>query len=116
MRKNVLSPLLTWTIPKEIRKDYGLTWYNKPSKRHRKWDTDYALAWDILLSIREFRKHNTMSCPTEFEEIEDWHKVLIQMEVAFAMIIKGDNFTKGQNEIIAEGRELFHKYFFDLWD
>lgn len=118
VKKNVLSPLLTWTIPKEVRKEYGLTWYDKPSKRHRKWDTDYALAWDILLSIREFRKHNTMSCPSEFEEIEDWHKVLIKIELAYVAIIK-ESYILVSDETrrtIEEGRKLFHDYFFHFWD
>ncbi len=116
--RKTVSPLLWFRVPKELR-EYGFTWYDKPVSAHRKWNVDYALAWDTLASLAYFRKHNVNSYDPSFESWEDWQETIKKMENSFYMILK-DMIQYGISvkdlEAYNEGMELYIKYFRSLWD
>lgn len=105
---------------KRIKKKKGLS----KITNQEVWGLDVTLAKYILPRLQKFKQINTMSHPTDFKNIEEWHKVIDKMIYSFNYVIQnnigtihGDLSEKVEYfKKYEEGMNLFARYFKDLWD
>lgn len=103
---------------RRIRKKKGLS----KITNEEVWGLDITLAKYILPRLIKFKTINTMSRPSEFKNLEEWHNVIDKMIWSFDEHLKNDfplsnspDF-KEQVDRYEEGLQLFAKHFGDLWD
>jgi len=63
--------------------------------------------------LKAFKEH-TFSMPCDLKSIQQWHKILDKMILAFDIYAK-DNRKKEDIPKVEEGMKLFVEYFGDLW-
>lgn len=104
---------------KRLRKKKGLS----KIRVEELWGLDLTLAKYILPRLIRFKDINYMSYPSNFENHEEWHKVIDKMIYSFEYVIKRNyevykdlEEEKKRYEKYKEGMQLFAEYFIDLWD
>jgi hypothetical protein len=83
------------------------------------WNLDYELAKFIAPRLKRFRELNVCH-PMEMTS-EEWDSTIDKMIFAFEKLSDDDykwSYDNNQEEIhkkVEEGRDLFHKYYYNLW-
>lgn len=79
------------------------------------WDLEFSIAVFLYPRIMRFREI-TRSFPSVIKSSE-WHDILGKIAHAFKRIIETESgFEVYSEPDVQEGIELFHTWFYDLWD
>ena len=86
------------------------------------WNLDVTFASFIVPRLKAFRE-KTISYPNEFNNINEWNKILDDMIEGFELwinhfdwdFLSDKNTVNGNNKKVNDALELFSKYFRDLW-
>ena len=80
------------------------------------WGTCNTLARLIAPRLRAFEALDKHGCPSEMGDVRHWNQAIGKMAKAFELLGLDYYPSDEDNQAIAEGLELFHKYFRKLWD
>ena len=104
---------------KRLRKKKGLS----KIREEELWGLHLTLAKYILPRLIKFKEINDMSRPYQFENLEEWHKVIDKMIYSFEYVIEREYTVykdlEEEHKKLAkykEGMRLFAEYFMELWD
>jgi len=104
-------------MKRKKRDDSAENWsYKNDFPIEEVWNTYHYIAKDILPRLKAFKaldKHGY--CP-DFKREEEWNKAIQKMIDAFELLQPHLIVYSEDRLIIDEGLDLFHKYFFNLWD
>lgn len=79
------------------------------------WETDHILAKLIVPRLRAFKDADKHGCPDGLD-MRRWNQTVQKMIDAFVLMQDCIVLADEDNKKIAEGLELFCKYFCYLWD
>lgn len=80
------------------------------------WSLDITILMFVLPRLKAFRDY-TQSFPCDFSSFEEWQAVIDKMIFSIETIIKDDYDELNISQaLVAEGLELFYKYFRNLFD
>lgn len=92
------------------------------------WSLDITIIKFIYPRLKRFRDLGPHSFPSELNSYQEWQDILDKMVNAFEIIIEdinedrlflflsSDIVQQEKIQTVEEGLELFHKWFFALWD
>lgn len=80
------------------------------------WNLDDTLAIIIYTYLRKFKDSKRHGYPGNFETPEEWEGILDKMIAYWGAYIKDGISEYEKLEELKEGKELFFKYFSNLWD
>ena len=80
------------------------------------WGTYHTLARLIAPRLRAFEALDKHGCPPEMGDLRRWNQAIGKMAKAFELLGLDYNPSNEDEPVIAEGLELFYKYFRRLWD
>lgn len=82
------------------------------------WKTHEMLAREIAPRLRAFKALDKHGYAPEMNNMEQWNDTIQKMIDAFELLQHHSSrtYTEEENQIIAEGLELFCKYYRNLWD
>jgi len=83
------------------------------------WSLDYTIAKFTLPRLEAFAKH-LHGYPGSLDSLEEWQEIIGKMVIAHKLHIEdmggGRCITTAEREMVEEGFDLFHEYYFSLWD
>jgi hypothetical protein len=80
------------------------------------WNLDFTFCEFIIPRLKAFRSR-VCSYPVPAGSLEEWEKILDKMIFALELWVNRNGWVKDEDkEKYEEGKDLFFKYFFTLWD
>lgn len=93
------------------------------------WSLDHTIIEFIYPRLKAFREMNTGSVPLSHDPTkindgipdalssEEWNAILDEMLLGFKLVAESDLYPLlDEHKIVEKSFNLFHEWFFDLWD
>ena len=80
------------------------------------WNTNNTIAQLIVPRLLAFKDLDKHGHPGDFNDMRAWNKAIQKMADAFELMKYVQTLSKEEEAIVANGLNLFCKYFRQLWD